>query len=60
MSRPLPDLDEDVEPIEDDVGHLSGKAEVLKKVGCIGKVFLSCVVLAQFVVDKVLKKSTRK
>jgi hypothetical protein len=46
-------LDEDVQPVEDDIGNLGSEAKKLKKVGSISKT-LSGILLAKFVDDKIL------
>jgi hypothetical protein len=49
----IPDLDEDVQPVEDDVGNLRSEAKKLKKVGSISK-SLAGIFLAKFVDNKIL------
>ena len=46
-------MDEDVQPVEDDIGNLGSEAKKLKKVGSISKT-LSGILLAKFVDDKIL------
>ncbi len=54
----IPDIQEDVDPVENDVGHLRCESDVLQEVGSIGDGVFLCVVGHQFVVHKILGKNT--
>lgn len=49
-----PDFNEDVEPIEEQIGNLGGESQVSEEVAGIIRLD-ACVLLAQFVVHKVLR-----
>ena len=51
-----PELDEDVEPAEEEVGHLGGESEVVHEVAGVPQRALARVVGAQLVIDKVLRR----
>ena len=52
----LPDVQENIDPVEDDVWDLGREADVLQEVGGPGIVAAFRRVVAQLVVDKVLGK----
>ena len=52
----IPQLKEDVYPVEDDVGKLSTEREVLEKEWNEGR-FYVCVFNTQFVVNEILKQN---
>ena len=49
-----PDVQEDVDPVEDDIWDLGRDADVEQEVGGVGLIGL-CVLFAQFKADEILK-----